>query len=124
MPNDKRSPAMQVQPGPQAGCTLVVASIAEFAYSVEQVAGLLRCAASTVEAHARSGHLPGLLMGDGGYVFPAAALFTRLNEIAAAEAAQRRAPAPVGGVLVPIGAKRKARRSAPDLTEAARGLTQ
>lgn len=115
MLNDKRHTAMQVQPGIQASCTLVVASIAEFAYSVEQVAGILRCAVSTVEAHARSGHLPGLLMGDGGYVFPAGALFARLNEIALAEATERRAPSAPSGVLVPISGIKRRKRCAPAL---------
>lgn len=54
-------------------------------------AALLRCAESTIEEHARSGNLPGLKFGEGGWVFPATAFFDRINELATDEAAKRRA---------------------------------
>lgn len=62
------------------------------------VATVLRCAVTTVEERARTGDLPGLKFGDG-WIFPAAALATRLNELALEQAAQRRKPAPKSGVL-------------------------
>jgi Helix-turn-helix domain len=61
---------------------------------VADVAALLGCAISTVEERARSGDLPGLKFGDGGWVFPAGALAMRLDELAIAQAAVRREPTP------------------------------
>jgi hypothetical protein len=58
----------------------------------DAVASMLGCAVTTVEERARSGDLPGLKFGDGGWVFPASALAMRLQELALAEASARRAP--------------------------------
>ena len=61
---------------------------------VKEVAQLLRCSGTTVEEKARKGELPGLLFGDGGWVFPVGALLKRLDELALEESAKRRAPPP------------------------------
>lgn len=67
--------------------------------SAEEVAGLLLCAVSTVNDRARSGDLPGLQFGDGGWVFPSGALALRLDELALERSQQRRMPrAPAGGL--------------------------
>jgi hypothetical protein len=74
------------------------------------VANMLGCALSTVEERARSGDLPGLKFGDGGWVFPASALAFRLQELALAEAEARRAPRSRKAVLhppAPVAGKRR-----------------
>lgn len=84
-------------------------------FSTEQVASMLRCSPSTVESHARSGHLPGVLFGDGGYVFPAGALLARLDELALEEAQKRRKPAPKAGVLQVVVKGKSSKRTPPAL---------
>lgn len=84
-------------------------------FTTEQVAAMLRCAITTVEAHARSGHLPGVLFGDGGYVFPAGALLARLDELALEEATKRRKPAPKAGVLSVVAKGKHDKRQPPAL---------
>lgn len=66
-------------------------AIAPAVFSVEQVARMLSCSVESVELQARNGNLPGLKFGRQ-WTFPAYALVERLNEIAAQEAAERRAP--------------------------------
>ena len=61
------------------------------ALKVEAVADLLDCEVETVNGRALSGDLPGLKFGRS-WVFPVVALEARLNEMAAEEAAARRAP--------------------------------
>lgn len=56
----------------------------------DAAAKLVGCAVTTLEEHARSGHLPGVKLGRQ-WVFPTANLLRELNERATAEAAQRRA---------------------------------
>lgn len=63
-------------------------------YTAEQLAPMLRCSVKTVEQKARDGSLPGLLLGAGGWIFPAGALAQRLDQLALEEAAKRRKPAP------------------------------
>ena len=55
------------------------------------VAKMLRCAETTVEERARKGDIPGVNFGDG-WIFPAKALFARLNELALEQAAKRLDP--------------------------------
>ena len=64
-------------------------------FTVDQVAQLLACADTTVRERARDGDLPGLKFGSD-WIFPAGALFARLDDLAAEESARRRhaAPAP------------------------------
>ena len=68
-------------------------------YTAEQAASLLGCAAKTVEDLARRGELPGIKPG-GAWVFPAGALRQRLDDLALAEAAERRNPAKTKAVQV------------------------
>lgn len=84
-------------------------------YSTDQVASMLRCAVTTVEDLARKGELPGLLFGDGGYIFPAGALLTRLDELAIERSIERRKPAPKSGVLKVVPHKARPKRSPPAL---------
>ncbi len=83
-------------------------------FTAEALATLLGCAVTTIEERARSGDLPGLKFGDGGWRFPAEALARRLNELAIEEAAKRRQPTTRSGVLkqLPGG---KAKRTPPAL---------
>lgn len=67
--------------------------------TADEAAALLGCGAKTIEAKARSGELPGLLYGDGGWRFPAEAFYARINELALEQAAQRRAPATPTAVI-------------------------
>ena len=60
--------------------------------SASEAAALMRCSVKTIEDRARAGDLPGLLWGDGGWVFPAEAFYARVNELALGQAAQRRTP--------------------------------
>jgi hypothetical protein len=62
-------------------------------YTAEQLAPMLGCSVKTVEQKAREGSLPGLLLGDGGWIFPAGALALRLDQMAIEEAEGRRKPA-------------------------------
>lgn len=74
----------------------------------EATAHLLRCSERTVEEQARSGDLPGLKYGDGGWIFPRPALMQRLTEKALEQASARRektTPKPAG-IGVPIPAAR------------------
>lgn len=57
----------------------------------DAVAKLLHCDPETVEIKARKGDFPGLKIGKG-WIFPRAALMTRLVELALEEAALRREP--------------------------------
>ena len=59
---------------------------------VEEASKYLRCSAYTVEGRARSGDLPASKFGDS-WIFPRAAFFERVNEIAKTEAMFRRAKA-------------------------------
>jgi hypothetical protein len=85
--------------------------------STAQAAALLRCEPSTIETKARTGELPGLLWGNGGWVFPAAAFYDRLNELAIENAKQRRLPppAPVAVSTVSLVRKSRERREPPAL---------
>ena len=88
------------------------------------VAALLGCKVSTIEDRARRGDLPGLLFGDGGWVFPATALAARLNELAVEEASRRRAPQRPSGVLHDVNqpqasTPKRARRAPPALPSTA-----
>jgi excisionase family DNA binding protein len=86
-----------------------------------EVAQLLGCAVTTVQDRARSGDLPGLKYGDGGWRFPARALSARLEEVALQQAAERRKPAQtLAGVLVSVkGGKRgESKRMPPKLPSA------
>jgi hypothetical protein len=89
---------------------------ADAVLDVAAVAKLLRCADSTVEDRARRGDLPGLLFGDGGWIFPAGALLARLDELALDESAKRRAPPPAPrGQLRELPAGKRAKRPLPVL---------
>lgn len=82
-------------------------------YTAEQVAQLLGCSVKTVQQLARDGDLPGLLLGDGGWVFPAGALHLRLDELALQQAASRRKapePAATTAPAPPAPVKQPARR--------------
>ncbi len=81
--------------------------------SASEVAILMRCSQKTVEEHARTGDIPGLLWGDGGWVFPAQALYNRLNELAVEQALKRRQPPEILTVLV--ANPKRARREPPKL---------
>lgn len=59
------------------------------ALNCQQVAALLECDEGVVRERAQSGELPGVKFGRG-WIFPAAALDQRLNEIALEEAEERR----------------------------------
>lgn len=59
-------------------------------YTVDQAADMIGCKPKTIEDRARSGDLPGILWGDGGWRFPAEAFHARLNAIALEQAEQRR----------------------------------
>lgn len=81
--------------------------------SVEAVASALDCADTTVEEHARTGHLPGIKLGRS-WVFPRAALLQSLCDMARhqAEGRKTKPAAQVRG----IAATRPSRRqSAPAL---------
>jgi excisionase family DNA binding protein len=58
-------------------------------YTTQELAELLGCATTTIEERARTGELPGLKFGDGGWVFPRLATVDALNERARIEAAFR-----------------------------------
>ncbi len=81
--------------------------------TVTEVAALMQCAESTVETHARAGDVPALRWGDGGWVFPAQALYNRLNELAIEQASERRKPPDIKAVLV--ANQKRARREPPKL---------
>lgn len=80
-----------------------------------EAAAALGCAETTVRELARKGELPALQFGNGGWVFPVEALSQRLNELAIQQAAERRKPAVMSGVLVNVNACGKPRRSPPAL---------
>ncbi|HOW46200.1 MAG TPA: hypothetical protein P5305_01290 [Rubrivivax sp.] len=67
--------------------------------SASDAAALMRCSVKTIEDRARTGDLPGLLWGDGGWVFPTEAFYARINELALEQAAQRRKPVAPTAVL-------------------------
>ena len=75
-------------------------------YTAEQAAVLLGCTAKTVEELARRGELPAIKPG-GAWVFPAGALRQRLDDLALAEAAERRNP--VKAKAVQVGRVQKVR---------------
>lgn len=75
---------------------------------------MLHCSVKTVEERTRRGDLPGLKFGDG-WVFPAAALFQRLNEKALEEARERGGLAPLQPTAVRHQVKR--RKTPPTLPE-------
>lgn len=58
--------------------------------TIEQVAALLSCDATTVAEHLRDGFLPGLKFGRR-WVVPSRVFFERINELAREQAAARRA---------------------------------
>jgi hypothetical protein len=82
--------------------------------TVTEVAALMQCAESTVETHARAGNVPALRWGDGGWVFPAQALYNRLNELAIEQAVERRKPPDFTAVIV--ANRKRARRELPVLS--------
>lgn len=86
------------------------------ALTTAQVAALLDCGPDTVEARARAGDLPGLQFGRG-WVFPAAALAQRLNELALQAAQQRRQPSPAPAAVAAAHPTRRARRQPPRLVD-------
>lgn len=80
-------------------------------FDCTDVAKMLRCAETTVEERARKGDIPGVKFGDG-WIFPAQALFARLNELALEEAAKRRDPGrtkPIAIAQQPPGRGRSSR---------------
>ena len=74
------------------------------------VAALLDCEESTVQARAASGDLPGVKIGRS-WVFPEEALMERLNEMARAEAANRRIPPAVPEAVAHAVPVKRTRRS-------------
>jgi hypothetical protein len=82
--------------------------------SADQVANLMRCSVSTIENKARTGEIPGVLWGDGGWVFPAAALYERLNQIAR-QNAQQRCLTPEAVAVATQVRQSRARRAPPSL---------
>lgn len=70
--------------------------------SCAEVAPLLRCSERTIEDMARTGRLPGLLLGNGGWLFPTEALLSAVNEMARASAAKRAEPPKPAGVALPV----------------------
>lgn len=92
-------------------------------YTAQQLALMLGCSVKTVEAKARSGELPGLLLGDGGWVFPAGALALRLDQLATDEAEQRRRPRPPSATTIPAQACKSKRgpRALPRLVDVSAG---
>ena len=82
----------------------------------DEVAKLLDCEPTTVQARALSGELPGLKFGRG-WVFPREALMARLNTMAQEQAAERRGQraAPLAAVAIP--APRNRRRPPPVLPD-------
>jgi excisionase family DNA binding protein len=73
--------------------------------SADQVAQLLLCSPDTVRELARSGQLPGIKLGRD-WVFPAGALFARLDALALAQAEERRTPIKPSATLHDIPAAR------------------
>lgn len=57
--------------------------------SEAEAALTLGCVETTVQEHARKGTLPGLKFGEGGWVFPRAALLHALNKMAMDQAVER-----------------------------------
>lgn len=86
--------------------------------TVDQVAQLLACTADTVRELARDGTLAAIKPGRD-WIFPAGALYARLDELAIAEAASRRTPTTPSATLhaLPASQQRKkaARRGPPAL---------
>lgn len=78
-------------------------------YTAEQLAPMLGCSVKTVEEKARLGLLPGLLLGDGGWVFPAGALALRLDQLAIEQSAERRRPRPPSATTIPAQASKPKR---------------
>lgn len=76
-------------------------------YTEAELAEILSCAPSTIQEHARSGSLPGLLFGTSGYVFPRAALMQVLNAKALEQAAERSTKAPHKAVVVSVSSGRR-----------------
>jgi hypothetical protein len=75
------------------------------------VAQLLDCEETTVMARALAGDLPGVKIGRS-WVFPQEALMQRLNEMALAGSAARRAPAKHAAVAGAVPQPARARRNA------------
>lgn len=75
--------------------------------TAEEVAELLGCSITTIEEKARKGELPGLLYGDGGWVFPGEALLTHVNRLALEQMHKRGAPPKVSATSVQPIPKRK-----------------
>lgn len=80
--------------------------------SVDQVAQLLLCAPDTVRELARSGELPGFKPGRD-WIFPAGALFARLDQLATASAEERRSPGKPTATLhaMPAAGRQPGRRA-------------
>lgn len=87
------------------------------------LAGLLGCAVTTVNDLARRGELPGLRLGDGGYVFPAEALVERLNAMARESAKARRAPKTEGLQAICGGRAKDRKRKPPPVLPAVQWMT-
>ena len=77
--------------------------------SAEYVATLLKCEGETVNTGAASGDLPGIKVGRS-WVFPRAALVSRLNEKALEESELRRRGVSPAAVTMPV---QKRQRRAP-----------
>jgi excisionase family DNA binding protein len=89
---------------------------------VDQVAQLLRCAATTVQEMARAGKLPGIKPGVD-WIFPTATLLQHLDAMAREElASRRRTPAPNAVATGGIGEKPRRRPPAlPSMGATGRG---
>lgn len=73
----------------------------------EETAALLRCAPSTVREKARTGYLPGLQFGDGGWIFPRSALLEHLHTEALAKAKCRAIQNQPNAISVPVSSSKK-----------------
>lgn len=78
--------------------------------TAQQAAQSLGCSVKTIEERARSGDLPGLLWGDGGWMFPAEAFYARVNELAIEQAAARRKPKDPPAKTASTGTPQKGQR--------------
>lgn len=84
--------------------------------SADELAILMGCSTKTIEDKARAGSIPGLLWGDGGWVFPVKALYKRLNESAIEQSLKRRQPSqPLAVAALTPGRRRREPAQLPDL---------
>ncbi len=84
-------------------------------FASEDLAKMLHCSVTTIDERALRGDLPGLKFGHG-WIFPAGALFQRLNELALEEARRRGQPAPrPSHILRPVEKRKKTPPALPKL---------